>query len=96
MRLGCRGRKRQRHLAARARRFLTDSLSGNWANIVMLCERGVELVSRLNKALRQSWSSDRNAPCVRLARWQRSTQFPLIAFFKASFTLGTSVSLIDR
>src|SRR5262249_11209250 len=32
--------------------LLTDALMANWANIVMLKERGVELVGRLNKAHR--------------------------------------------
>jgi hypothetical protein len=32
--------------------LLTDALSANWANLVMLKERGLELVSRLNKAHR--------------------------------------------
>jgi Transposase DDE domain len=34
--------------------LLADRLTANWANIVLLRERGVELVSRLNKAHRQA------------------------------------------
>jgi len=34
--------------------LLADSLMSNWTGIVMLRERGVELVSRLNKALRKA------------------------------------------
>lgn len=34
--------------------LLADSLTSNWANIVFLQERGIELVSRLNKAHRKA------------------------------------------
>ena len=34
--------------------LLADSLLGNWANLVLLGQRGVELVSRLNKAHRKA------------------------------------------
>jgi hypothetical protein len=34
--------------------LLADSLTANWANLVFLRQRGVELVSRLNKAHRQA------------------------------------------
>ena len=34
--------------------LLTDALMANWANLVMLQERGLELVGRLNKAHRRA------------------------------------------
>ena len=40
------------HILRRGDILLTDRLQANWANIVFLRERGLELVSRLNKAHR--------------------------------------------
>jgi len=55
--------------------LLTDRLSANWANIQMLRGRGVELVSRLNKANRTAdfRSGRRLGPDDHIVRWTKPT-----------------------
>jgi hypothetical protein len=55
--------------------LLTDRLSANWANIQMLQERGVELVSRLNKANRTAdfRRGQRLGPDDHIVRWAKPT-----------------------
>jgi hypothetical protein len=55
--------------------LLADSLSANWATIVLLGERGVELVSRLNKAHRRAdfRRGRRLGPDDHVVRWDKPT-----------------------
>ena len=55
--------------------LLGDRLTANWANIVLLRERGVELVSRLNKAHRQAdfRRGRRLGPEDHIVRWAKPT-----------------------
>ena len=55
--------------------LLGDRLTANWANIVLLRGRGVELVSRLNKAHRQAdfRRGQRLGPEDHIVRWTKPT-----------------------
>src|SRR5262245_15294026 len=55
--------------------LLADRLTANWANIVFLQQRGVELVSRLNKAHRRAdfRRGCRPGPGGHVVRWPRPT-----------------------
>ena len=55
--------------------LLGDRLTANWANIVLLRGRGVELVSRLNKAHRQAdfRRGQRLGPEDHIVRWAKPT-----------------------
>jgi hypothetical protein len=55
--------------------LLTDALMANWANLVLLQERGLELVGRLNKAHRTAdfRRGKRLGPQDHLVRWRRPT-----------------------
>ncbi|HYH65870.1 MAG TPA: IS4 family transposase [Urbifossiella sp.] len=55
--------------------LLADRLSANWANVVFLRERGLELVSRLNKANRKAdfRRGRRLGPDDHLVRWPKPT-----------------------
>jgi Transposase DDE domain len=55
--------------------LLGDRLAANWANIALLRERGVELVSRLNKAHRQAdfRRGQRLGPEDHIVRWAKPT-----------------------
>jgi hypothetical protein len=55
--------------------LLGDRLTANWTTIVMLCERGVELVGRLNKAHRRAdfRRGQRLGPDDHLVRWAKPT-----------------------
>ncbi|HVK17718.1 MAG TPA: IS4 family transposase, partial [Fimbriiglobus sp.] len=55
--------------------ILADSLTANWANIVFLRERGLELVSRLNKAHRRAdfRRGRRLGPDDHVVRWPKPT-----------------------
>jgi hypothetical protein len=55
--------------------LLADRLTANWANIVFLRERGVELVSRLNKAHRKAdfRRGRRLGPEDHVVRWPKPT-----------------------
>jgi hypothetical protein len=55
--------------------LLTDALLSNWANIVMLKQRGVETVSRLNKAVRSAdfRRGTRLGKDDHLVRWYKPT-----------------------
>jgi hypothetical protein len=55
--------------------LLTDALMANWTNIVMLKERGIELVGRLNKAHRQAdfRRGRRLGPDDHLVHWAKPT-----------------------
>src|SRR5581483_7709331 len=55
--------------------LLTDALLSNWANLVMLQERGLELVSRLNKAHRTAdfRRGQRLGPEDHVVQWRKPT-----------------------
>jgi hypothetical protein len=55
--------------------LLGDRLTANWATIVMLCERGVDLVSRLNNAHRRAdfRRGRRLSPDDHLVSWAKPT-----------------------
>jgi Transposase DDE domain len=55
--------------------LLTDALMANWANIVMLQERGLELVGRLNKAHRTAdfRRGKRLGPQDHIVHWRKPT-----------------------
>src|SRR5262245_12443903 len=55
--------------------LLADRLSANWLNILRLQQRGVELVSRLNKANRQAdfRRGRRLGACDHIVRWAKPT-----------------------
>jgi Transposase DDE domain len=55
--------------------LLTDALLANWANIVMLKERGLELVGRLNKAHRKAdfRRGQRLGPEDHVVQWRKPT-----------------------
>jgi hypothetical protein len=55
--------------------LLADRLTANWATIAMLQGRGVELVSRLNKAHRKAdfRRGRRLGPCDHVVRWAKPT-----------------------
>jgi hypothetical protein len=55
--------------------LLTDALLGNWANLVMLQERGLEFVGRLNKAHRKAdfRRGRRLGPEDHVVRWRKPT-----------------------
>jgi hypothetical protein len=55
--------------------LLTDALMANWANLVMLKERGLELVGRLNKAHRTAdfRRGKRLGPQDHLVQWRKPT-----------------------
>jgi Transposase DDE domain len=55
--------------------LLADRLSANWLNILLLRERGVELVSRLNKANRKAdfRRGRRLGACDHIVRWAKPT-----------------------
>jgi hypothetical protein len=55
--------------------LLADRLTANWANIALLSRRGVELVSRLNKAHRQAdfRRGRRLGDCDHVVRWAKPT-----------------------
>src|SRR5437879_8510354 len=47
--------------------LLTDALLANWANLVLLKERGLEFVGRLNKADRKSTRLNSSHRCISYA-----------------------------
>jgi hypothetical protein len=55
--------------------LLTDALLGNWANLVMLKERGLEFVGRLNKAHRKAdfRRGQRLGPEDHVVQWRKPT-----------------------
>lgn len=55
--------------------LLTDALLGNWANLVMLRERGLEFVGRLNKAHRKAdfRRGQRLGPEDHIVQWRKPT-----------------------
>jgi Transposase DDE domain len=55
--------------------LLTDALLGNWANLVMLQERGLEFVGRLNKAHRKAdfRRGQRLGPDDHVVQWRKPT-----------------------
>jgi Transposase DDE domain len=55
--------------------LLTDALLGNWANLVMLKERGLEFVGRLNKAHRTAdfRRGQRLGPEDHVVQWRKPT-----------------------
>jgi hypothetical protein len=55
--------------------LLADRLTANWANMVLLRQRGVELVSRLNKAHRKAdfRRGRRLGVCDHIVRWAKPT-----------------------